>query len=71
MSSRGTYETKVFVTTVRELKVTPHVAKSETGRRSNLDRRTTRQPGYAISLSRRWLVEMGFGWLNRPHRSAK
>jgi hypothetical protein len=25
----------------------------------HLDRRTTRHPGYAISLSRRWLVEKG------------
>src|SRR5271154_4324290 len=54
------YDTKDFVTTVRELNVTPHVTKNEKGRRSNLDRRTTRQPGYVISLSRRWLVEKGF-----------
>jgi transposase len=59
------YDTKDFVTTVRELNVTPHVTKNEKGRRSNLDRRTTRQPGYAISLSRRWLVEKGFGWLKQ------
>ena len=44
------------------LNVTPHVTKNDKGRRSNLDRRTTRQPGYVISLSRRWLVEKGFGW---------
>src|SRR5271167_2410477 len=67
------YDTKDFVTTVRELKVTPHVTKNEKGRRSNLDRRTTRQPGYAISLSRRWLVEKGFGWLKQtgPLRQVK
>jgi IS5 family transposase len=67
------YDTKDFVTTVRELKVTPHVTKNENGRRSNLDRRTTRQPGYAISLSRRWLVEKGFGWLKQtgPLRQVK
>src|SRR5277367_2275033 len=47
------YDTKDFVTTMRELKVTPHVTKNEKGRRSNLDRRTTRQPRYAISLRRR------------------
>ena len=43
------------------------------GRRSNLDRRTTRQPGYAISLSRRWLIEKGFGWLKQagPLRQVK
>jgi hypothetical protein len=62
------YDTKDFVSTVRELNVTPHVTKNDKGRSSNLDRRTTRQPGYAISLSRRWLIEKGFGWLkaNRP-----
>jgi IS5 family transposase len=47
------------------LNVTPHITRNESGRRSNLDRRTTRQPGYAISLSRRWLVEKGFGWLKQ------
>src|SRR5229473_6549729 len=67
------YDTKDFVNTVRELKVTPHVTKNEKGRRSNLDRRTTRQPGYGISLSRRWLVEKGFGWLKQtgPLRQVK
>jgi transposase len=67
------YDTKDFVATARELNVTPHVTKNEKGRRSNLDRRTTRQPGYAISLSRRWLVEKGFGWLKQtgPLRQVK
>jgi transposase len=67
------YDTKDFVTTARELNVTPHVTKNDKGRRSNLDRRTTRQPGYAISLSRRWLVEKGFGWLKQtgPLRQVK
>src|SRR5271156_6736568 len=37
------YDTKDFVRTARELNVTPHVTKNEKGRRSNLDRRTTRQ----------------------------
>ena len=67
------YDTKDFISTVRELNVTPHVTKNDKGRRSNLDRRTTRQPGYAISLSRRWLVEKGFGWLKQtgPLRQVK
>ena len=51
------YDTQDFVTATRELQVTPHVTKNENGRRSNLDRRTTRHASYAISLSRRWLVE--------------
>jgi transposase len=67
------YDAKDFVRTVRELNVTPHVTKNDKGRRSNLDRRTTRHPGYAISLSRRWLVEKGFGWLKQtgPLRQVK
>jgi len=67
------YDTQDFVTAVRELHVTPHVTKNENGRRSNLDRRTTRHAGYAISLSRRWLVEKSFGWLKQtgPLRQVK
>ena len=67
------YDTKDFVNVARELNVTPHVTKNDKGRRSNLDRRTTRHPGYAISLSRRWLVEKGFGWLKQtgPLRQVK
>ena len=67
------YDTKDFVSTARELNVTPHVTKNDKGRASNLDRRTTRQPGYAISLSRRWLIEKGFGWLKQtgPLRQVK
>ena len=67
------YDSKDFVRTVRELNVAPHVTKNDKGRRSNLDRRTTRQPGYAVSLSRRWLIEKGFGWLKQtgPLRQVK
>ncbi len=67
------YDSKDFVRTAREFNVTPHVMKNDQGRSSNLDRRTTRQPGYAISLSRRWLIEKGFGWLKQtgPLRQVK
>jgi transposase len=67
------YDSKDFVRTARQLHVTLHVAKNDTGRSSNLGRRTTRQPGYAISLSRRWLIEKGFGWLKQtgPLRQVK
>jgi len=67
------YDSKDFVRTVRELNVTPHITKNDTNHSSNLDRRTTRQPGYAISLSRRWLIEKGFGWLKQtgPLRQVK
>jgi len=53
------------VTAARALKVTPHVTKNDNGRRSNMDGRTTRHPGYAISLSCRWLVEKTFGWMKQ------
>lgn len=56
------YDTKDFVSTARELNVTPHVAANQ---RSSLDRRTTRQPGYAVSLSPRWLIEKSFAWLKQ------
>jgi transposase len=67
------YDTQDFVRTVRELNVTPHITRNDNNRSSNVDRRTTRHRGYAISLSRRWLVEKGFGWLKQtgPLRQVK
>jgi transposase len=67
------YDTADFVAAARARNVTAHVTMNEKGRRSNLDRRTTRHPGYAISLSRRWLVEKSFGWLKQtgPLRQVK
>ncbi len=59
------YDAKDFVEAARKLNVTPHITKNEKGRRSNMDGRTTRHPGYAISLSCRWLVEKTFGWLKQ------
>jgi len=59
------YDTQDFVETVRELRITPHVAQNTANRRSALDGRTTRHPGYGISLSKRWLVEKPFGWLKQ------
>lgn len=59
------YDTKDFVSTVRELRVTPHVSQNTTNRRSAIDGRTTHHPGYEISLSKRWLVEKPFGWLKQ------
>jgi len=56
------YDTRDFIDTVRELGVTPHVARRQHGA---IDERTSRHPGYAISLSKRWLVEKPFGWLKQ------
>ena len=57
------YDTRDFVWGLRGLGVTPHVAQNEQGRRSAIDRRTTRHPGYAQSQRRRKRVEEVFGWI--------
>ena len=57
------YDTRDFVWGLRGLGVTPHVAQNERGRRSAIDRRTTRHPGYAQSQRRRKRVEEVFGWI--------
>lgn len=58
------YDTKDFVTELRQMKVTAHVAQNASAnRRSAIDRRTTRHAGYAISQRRRKVVEEFFGWL--------
>jgi transposase len=59
------YDRQDFVATVRELRVTPHVTQNNKNRRSAIDERTPRHPGYRVSLSKRWLVEKPFGWLKQ------
>jgi transposase len=59
------YDTQDFVGTLRELRATPHVMQNNTNRRSAINQRTTRHAGYALSLSKRWLVEKPFGWLKQ------
>ena len=44
------------------MNVTPHIARNITGRRSAVDGRTTRHPGYALSQRIRKRIEEGFGW---------
>ncbi len=61
-ADRG-YDTRDFVWDLRALGVTPHVAQNEQGRRSAIDRRTTRHPGYRQSQRRRKRVEEVFGWI--------
>jgi IS5 family transposase len=57
------YDTAAFVEELRNLHVTPHVAQNNNGRRSAIDQRTTRHPGYVISQQKRKRVEEIFGWL--------
>jgi transposase len=57
------YDTKDFVEETRNMNATPHVAQSNKGRKSAIDGRTTRHPGYAISQQKRKRVEEIFGWM--------
>ena len=57
------YDTEAFVTGLRELNVTPHVAQNTSGRRSRIDRRTTRHASYKISQRNRKRIEEVFGWI--------
>jgi hypothetical protein len=57
------YDTREFVDSLRRMNVTPHVAQNDTNRRSAIDDRTTRHPGYAVSMRKRKRVEEIFGWL--------
>src|SRR6188472_3496320 len=57
------YDARACVAAIRHEQVTPHVAQNNNGRRSAIDRRTTRHPGYAVSQRLRKRVEEVFGWL--------
>lgn len=57
------FDTRDFVIELRELNVTPHVAQNESGRRSAIDARTTRHPGYDLSQRIRKRIEEAFGWI--------
>jgi len=59
------YDTKGFVAGCRARRVTPHVAQYPTTkhRRSAVDGRTTRHPGYRVSQRFRKRVEEIFGWV--------
>lgn len=57
------YDTRAFVEELRQREVTPHVAQHTTRRRSAIDGRTTRHPGYAQSQRVRKRIEECFGWM--------
>ena len=63
------YDAQEFVRDLRARKVTPHIARNEQiredgslRRSSAIDGRTTRHPGYAVSLRIRKRIEEVFGW---------
>jgi transposase len=57
------FDTCDFVAEMRRLGVTSHVAQHTNGRRSAIDRRTTRHAGYAASQRIRKRIEEVFGWM--------
>ena len=56
------YDVAGFVADLRQYNVTPHVAQNTTNRRSAIDARTTRHPGYVVSGRMRKRIEDVFGW---------
>jgi transposase len=61
-ADRG-FDARDFVTELRERRVTPHIARNTSGRRSAIDGRTTRHEGYAQSQRARKRIEEAFGWI--------
>lgn len=61
-ADRG-FDARDFVEDLRELGAAPHVAQNTSGRRSAIDGRTTRHPGYALSIRVRKRIEEVFGWV--------
>jgi transposase len=61
-ADRG-YDAANFVEELRTMNVRPHVARNTNGRRSAIDGRTTRHPGYAASQRSRKRIEEAFGWM--------
>jgi hypothetical protein len=61
-ADRG-YDTAGFVAGLRQLNATPHVAQNTSGRRSRIDRRTVRHPGYLASQRARKRIEEAFAWV--------
>jgi len=57
------YDAEDFVNELRSMNVRAHVAQNDNGRRSAIDRRTTRHAGYAMSQKIRKRIEEGFGWI--------
>ncbi|MFL5172608.1 MAG: IS5 family transposase [Microvirga sp.] len=60
-ADRG-FDATDFVNELRTLNVRPHVAQNTT-RRSAIDGRTTRHPGYDVSQRVRKRIEEAFGWM--------
>ena len=57
------YDDGTFISRLREMKVTPHIAQNNSATHTSyIDDRTTRHEGYSVSQRKRKLVEQIFGW---------
>lgn len=63
MGADKAYDTAGFVAAPRDIKVMSQVVQDNTSRRSAIDGRTIRQPGYAASIRIRKRIEEVFGWV--------
>lgn len=57
------YDAEDFVNELRSMNVRAHVAQNTNGRRSSIERRTTRQAGYVMSQKIRKRIEEGVSWI--------
>lgn len=71
------YDVAAFVRELRTRNITPHIAidghvrVNGRPRRTAIDKRTTRHPGYAVSQRLRKRIEEGFGWIKTTGNLAK
>lgn len=63
LGSDKAYDAAEHVANLRAMGVTPHVTQNLSGRRSAIDGRTTRHPGYVVSQRIRKRIEEPFGWI--------
>ena len=63
LGSDRAFDVAEHVANLRQMNVTPHVAQNTSNRRSAIDGRTTRHPGYAVSQRLRKRIEEVFGWI--------
>jgi transposase len=57
------YDVQDFISELRRMAITPHVAQNDVNRRSAVDERTTRHAGYEHSQKKRKRIEEVFGWM--------
>lgn len=62
------YDAAEFIEALNEINVIPHVAQNKSNRRSAVPDETAGTTGYAISQTKRKLIEQGFGWVKQIGR---